>query len=270
MITDIHNHSSHSSDGSVSVGEMCAAAVKKGIDVFAITDHFEANQWGKEDYAAALTASFADIEAEKPLTALKLCSGVELGQPLEGPEAARWLLSGMKWDFVIGSLHNTMGDPDFYYMNYAAMTDDEIFFSFKKYYRELLDLAEEGDFDSLGHITYPYRYLNEARRKREILVRPESFDADAEAVLAALIRRGKALELNTGSILRTEADRELNARYFKLYRELGGELVTIGSDAHAPDRVGSGWEAACGILRDAGLLHVAFYENRQPVQVSWN
>lgn len=172
----------------------------------------------------------------------------------------------MEWDFVIGSLHNTIGDPDYYFMDYAQMTDDEIYGSFQKYYRELLDLAEQGDFDSLGHITYPYRYLNEARRQREILVRPENFDADADAVFEALIRRGKALELNTGSILRTEADRALNARYIKRYRELGGELVTIGSDAHSPDRVGSGWEAACGILRDAGLQHTAYFEKRKPFQ----
>lgn len=267
MKIDIHNHSEHSSDGHFPVRDMCQAAGEKGVGVFAITDHFEANLWDRKNYERTIPKSFSDIEAQKPLVPFKLLTGIEMGQPLEAPKAARWLLGCFQWDFVIGSLHNTSGDEDFYFVDYAAMEDDSIFYAMKKYYRELLQMAEQADFDTLAHITYPFRYLNAARQKREITVRAEQFDADADAVFEAIIRRRKSLELNTGSITRTEEDRALNIRYFRRYQELGGELVTIGSDAHCPADVGRGLEDAHGILRDAGLRYVTYYEQRMPVHV---
>jgi len=263
--TDIHNHSEHSFDGKFPVERMCRAAGEQGIDVFAITDHFEANEWGKRDYVTAISQSYSDIAEQKSRQSLILLAGIELGQQLEGPEGAAWLLSHFSWDLVIGSLHNTSGDEDFYYMDFSQMTAGEVEAAFYKYYLELLEMAEKGDFDTLAHITYPYRYLNKAREKRDIPLSPERFDQEADRIFEALISRGKALELNTGSIMRSKEDWELNRKYLKRYRALGGEYVTVGSDAHSPEHVGRGLREAESLLREAGFSRTVYYVNRQPV-----
>ncbi len=199
---DLHNHSINSMDGEFTVHEMVSAAAGKHVDVFAVTDHCEVNQWEELHLSETVPASFLQIEAEKPLTSLCLLAGVELGQPLQNPERSRWVLNRFRWDFVIGSLHNTSGDPDFYFMDFAAMSDGEIHRALKKYYSELLEMAEWGNFDTLAHITYPYRYLNAARAKREIQICAEDFDEDAAAVMKKLIEKQIALELNGSSISR--------------------------------------------------------------------
>ena len=265
---DCHNHSEFSMDAEYPVSRMLSAARDKKIKVFAVTDHCELNEWERDRLADTLPQSVKAIEAMKPSAALKLLLGVELGQPLQSIARAEKVLADYPFDMVIGSLHNNAGCPDFYFYDFASETDDEIFYLLKQYYSELLKMTEWGGFDTLAHITYPYRYLNAARRKREISVRPENFDFDADQVFKALIDRKKALEMNTSSLRRSEADLDLNIRYFKRYRDLGGELVTVGSDAHTPEQVGAGLEQAYQILADAGFQKIVYYEKREPVWVS--
>ena len=250
------------------VSHMVSAAQEKKIRVFAITDHCELNQWEKDCLAQTLPQSVETTEALKKSAGLKLLTGVELGQPLQAMERAEEVLGNYSFDIVIGSLHNNAGRPDFYFYDFVSASDDTIFHLFKLYYAELLQMVEWGRFDTLAHITYPYRYLNTARREREILVRPESFDPDADRVFEALIDSKKALELNTSSLRRSEEDLALNIRYFKRYRELGGELVTVGSDAHTPEKVGDGLDLAYKILADAGFREIVYYEKREPVKAS--
>ena len=243
---------------------MCAAAEAAGLEVFAITDHCEINCWEEHRLAREIPASVADIEAEKGDFSLRLLTGVELGQPLQDLPRTEALLDSQAFDFVIGSLHNTAGDPDFFFGDYAGLKDEEIRLWLGRYYAELLEMVRWGRFDTLAHITYPYRYLNAARKEREIAVDPAEFDVQADAVFRALIKGGIALELNATSIMRDERDCALNIRYFRRYRELGGELVTVGSDAHSPDRVGHGIAEACAILRETGFEKVVCYEERRP------
>ena len=264
MKTDLHTHSVHSFDGSSPVEALCRAAEKLDIHVLAVTDHCDVNAWEEQDCARAIAESFREIREAQDAAAsagVTLMAGVELGEALEVPDRAAWVLEQFPWDFVIGSLHNTAGDPDFYFLDPTEKTDAELTALMEKYYRELVCTAEEADFDTLAHITYPYRYLNAVRSTPFPC---EPFDGQADQVFRTLIRRGKALELNTGSILRSQWDRELNARYFRRYRELGGELVTIGSDAHRPEDVGRGLEDARTLLRQAGFVQTVWYQGRIP------
>lgn len=267
MRMDCHNHSVFSMDGQYSVRQMCEAAAAKGIDIFALTDHCDINEWEEQKLESSIPASLAAIEAEKGVWPLLLLTGVELGQPLEDLEKTNRILADPRLDMVIGSIHNIPGEPDFYFTDYRNMTDDAIFDQFKRYYQTLAQTAEWGGFDTLAHITYPYRYLNQAREEREIPVYPEMFDADADEVFKRLIANQKALELNGSSLSRSEADRALNRRYFSRYRELGGDLVTFGSDAHAPEKIGQEMQAAYAMLSECGFTQLTYYQKRQPVSL---
>lgn len=263
---DCHNHSVFSFDGSCSVEEMAAAAAKKRIGVFAVTDHCDVNEYAEQRLGERIPASLKAIHTAREHAPLRLLAGVELGQPLQDIARTEEILVLPGLDFVIGSLHNLAGEQDFYWMDYVALSDDELFFLFRRYYTELLELAEWNRFDTLAHITYPYRYLYAQKGKREFLLRPESFDPLAEQIFLILIRNQKALELNTASF-RTMEEVALNRRYLEMYRDLGGELLTFGSDAHTPDRIGAGAGMGLEMAREAGFAHFVYYEKRIPVQV---
>ena len=49
-----------------------------------------------------------------------------------------------------------------------------------------------------------------------------------------------------------------------IYKEVGGELITVGSDAHRTENVGRGVPEAYALLAQAGFRYVTLYEKRQP------
>ena len=265
MLVECHNHSAFSFDADCPVEEMAEAARQAGIGVFAITDHCEANQWEEHNLSHCFPASVAATEAAKENAGLILLTGIELGQPLQAPGRAEEALGEKRLDFVIGSLHNVSNRPDFYFIDYIGMSREELMLLFRQYYRELLEMARWGGFDTLAHIGYPYRYLNEARRKKEIDILPEYFDEEADRVLEALASRQKALELNTSRLALSAEDYRLNERYLKRFWELGGKYVTLGTDAHSPEQITNGLNEGIGLLKKTGFDKVTYYEKRKPV-----
>lgn len=266
MLVDLHTHCEYSPDSQTPLSEMLETARARGVDVYAVTDHVELHHpWQEECLTKTLPASYAAVTAAQKDAPLRLLRGIELAQPLQEPALAEGILREYEFDLVIGSVHCPEGYPDFYDMDFPNLTDADIHERLQVYYDELLRMVEWGKFDTLAHITYPYRYLNEARRMREIAVYPEQFDAAADRVFSALAERGMALELNLRSIARTPEDAALNARYFRRFRELGGERVTVGSDAHVPQDIAIQIERGYALLRNAGFREVTWYEQRHPV-----
>ena len=90
---------------------------------------------------------------------MKICTGIELGEPLQNPAAAKKVLASHPFDFVLCSLHNLTGRQDFYYIDYTEMTDGEIYGLLEEYFKDLWEMAKACDFDSLAHLTYPLRYI---------------------------------------------------------------------------------------------------------------
>ena len=86
-----------------------------------------------------------------------------------------------------------------------------------------------------------------------------------DELLKTAIRKGKALELNTKSLVVGMRDSSPGREVFKRYRELGGELITLGSDAHFPERIGACFDIAGEILKDAGFKYYCIYRKHQPV-----
>ena len=261
---DLHNHSLHSFDGSCTVSAMCEAAVSKGIGVFALTDHYEVG--GFEDINTDFDASFAqaakDVSAAKKAFApgLQLLFGIELGEPLEDVDRAHRAIAAHPFDFVLGSLHNAPGRRDFYYYD----PKDESFqlaYELECYFRGLLDIVHWGAFDSAAHITYPFRYIME--RKGE----PFDFspwDDYIDAVVKALAHKGLALEINTSGLGKTPPYIMPEARWIKRFREVGGEKITIGSDAHRTENVGLGIAAGVSVAAAAGFRYLCYFSQRKP------
>ena len=278
-LIDCHTHTSFSFDSDAPLEEMYRQAERIGLAVYAVTDHSEhCSNTPKEKLAADAFDPWAGTFREDTETALrgvmllrgrvdaspvKLLCGIELGQPLQNPEVAEEILRH-PYDMVIGSIHNISGEQDFYYLDYQAFSRAELDALLNRYFDELEAMVAWGKFDTLAHITYPFRYLAE----RGPRIAPADYDDRIEALLQKLAESGRALECNTSGLRQAIGETMPAERYLKRFRELGGEYVTIGSDAHTPADLGAGIAEGYELLRRAGFSYVTYYEQRRPVRAA--
>lgn len=264
---DCHNHSCFSNDGDTSVEVMVQSAYEKGVKYFAVTDHCDINGYEKYSLATELPLAIREISSLKHQyeeKGMRLLAGIELGQPLYDMENSKKMAALEGIDVVIGSVHQLVNEQDFYYMDFAKLSAEKINELLERYYIELFETAKTDLYDTMAHITYPYRYM----RERAMEVSYKRFDDIVADTYKYLIQAGKAIELNTSnSFVINEFDRNLIIYYLKLYRSLGGESITIGSDAHTPERICGGYDLAEMILSDIGFKYLTVYENRKAIKV---
>ncbi len=237
--------------------EICEAAVEKGITDIAITDHFECN-WRTEDellqYDAHAAYEGIMCAKEKYKGKLNLTYGIEIGQANQYPEAAASLLASHPFEFVIGSIHRFLDMPDFKYLDFKALAEDErIGEFFERYIDDLSDAVDVlPKLDTVAHLTYAGRYCALAGVRYDFT----KHFSKTEALYKKIISRDIALEINLSTVLNglgfTMPDRE----FLSLYRDCGGRLITVGTDAHFLKNVGEYIEPAFALLRDVGLRDI--------------
>lgn len=259
-IFDSHTHSDTSWDAEHSITFLCETAVKKGILGFAITDHCEINEYQSRDIGARIQQGhFEMLKARAAFgKSLMLCYGIELGQMTCDLDLTRQVLNKKPYDFVLGSLHCIRGSEDFYYMDFQ---DADPYALLEEYYGELYEIAKLNLFDSLAHITYPIRYMN---GKHHLGVDLSRMDDRIDQILRTLAQNGKALEINTSGLRGPLGEASPPLKYVKRFRELGGEFVTLGSDAHSAEELGEGIPEAMEMASQAGFSYFTFYKKRQP------
>lgn len=260
---DCHTHSTLSPDGESSPAAQLGRAVELGLYAWTLTDHCEAQAWEQEyrDRTARAWDAMCDLAQSIPAP-LCFYRGVELGQAHQNPEAARWMLDAYDYDLVIGSIHNLRRKEDFYYMKYQPDRMADVDDLLTAYWQEELELIALGLFDTLGHLTYPLRYM-EAALGRPVDLTP--YREQIDAIFQALIRGDKAMEVNTSGLRQGMARTMPDLPLLRRYRELGGRLITVGSDAHRTADLGAGVDDAMALLREAGFDAFCVYEKRQPV-----
>ena len=258
-----HLHSRCSFDAEYPLTEMCRAAKNAGITELCLTDHCDlVDEKGQPNDDFDWTAENRELlAARNAYPELTIRKGVELGQAILRPEAAEKILSEPEIDFVLGSMHDSPQGIDYYWIEYTSQA--QCLSLIEDYLQALLKLSKTDYFDSLAHLTYPLRYM---RDRAGFSVDFRSQDDLVQEILKTLVERGKALELNTsgfGSV----SQEPLPPEYIvKRYRELGGELITIGTDAHEPKNIAAGLEQGMELLRRCGFRYLTVYEKRKPLQ----
>jgi len=192
----------------------------------------------------------------------RVAEGIEIGEAIYCPEGARQLLDTLKFDFVIGSLHYVDGHPDFYYINYSTADYHALF---TPYFGELLmKHVTTADFDVMGHITYPFREM----QKQGITPPLDRYWDGISAALKVIIEKGRGIEINMSPVW-AENDPMPDLRVLRRYKELGGEILTVGSDDHkclyAPKLPKLGLEVA----KAAGFKYFTAYKGRKPEMIKF-
>lgn len=263
-VCDLHTHSKYSFDGSGTLAEYCAVARSKGINIIASTDHCDMidHPSGVAEYLESEPERIREYDrvADK-FPDIELLYGLELGNQIDMPERTAELLRDRTFDFILGSTHFLPDGSDIYELPYSNR--EEVDYMFTEYFNSELTLSRQGDFDSLAHLEYPIRYLQGKYEPTVIKYR----DIIGE-ILKELIKREKALEMNTRGTRDWQGRVELEDWVLDMYREMGGRLITIGSDAHEPNAAGSGFAEAIETLKRTEFKEYYIYRKRQPVEIS--
>ena len=203
----------------------------------------------------------ADIEsAQKKFEGqLIIRKGIELGQPMVNPELAKSILEKHEFDYVIGSVHK-IGTLTLSNVAYNAHNVEDICLN---YLDAIYELADEGDFDCLGHIDMIRLYAAKQGTPLDML----EYEDQLVPILRRVIERGKGIEINTTGFRQEISTTLPNLDLLKLYRSLGGQIVTIGSDAHCTADIGSGWSESAILAKQAGFDYVTLYEKRRPILI---
>lgn len=259
---DLHVHSHHSCDAHATMMSMAQAAHAAGLEGLAFTEHVE---WLPGDEATGFlncAAYFAELTAlrEQWEGRLEVLAGVEIGSTHLFPEETRAFLAARPWDYVLGSAHWVEGVPGWLPAGFA----DGIQAAYARYFRELVRLAREGEYDVLAHFDLVRR---DSWAQLQQTLPLEQFAADIDAALQAVVARGKGLEINTSPLGNGLAEPCPGLYILRRYRALGGEVLVFGSDAHQTQRVGQHFEAARQLALAAGFTRLARYRERR--RVGW-
>jgi len=255
---DYHVHSTYSGDGKASIGAMCARAVELGIAEIAFTEHVDNNPldqcFGRFD--PDVFSREIDEAREQFGDGLHILKGVEVGEPHLYPNEVEELLTKHTFDLVIGAVH-WVGDTIISVDAFSHLDVDALY---HRYFDEVLRMAEQSDFDVLVHLDLVKRFG--VKYLGPFQVAP--FRDQVQAILRAIIRRGMALEVNTSGLRQPCEEPFPGREILALYRELGGHLITIGSDAHRSEDVGSGLAEAAELVWAAGFDSITTYRGRVP------
>lgn len=259
-ISDCHTHTACSPDGADSAMMMCESAARLGLYGIAVTDHCECNVYRKDGYDRSVRRSYTETRRAGAAfhDRLHVFAGVELGQPMQDCTAAEDAVSSCDFDFTLASVHNIKGKVDFYDLDY---TSEDVNNLLDRYFAEIMETIEWGKFDSLAHLTYPWRYM---AGEHGIAVDRAKWAGPIDGVLRLLIKKKKALEVNTSGFRQKIGVSLPDYPIILRYRQLGGRLVTLGSDAHRWADVSAGIERGMSLLRQAGFQHFTVYQNHEP------
>lgn len=255
---DFHMHSRVSFDGHDTGLDMASAAVKAGLKEICFTDHLDYDPMGQMGSMAFDTNTYNTEYDNLEVPGLVIRRGMEFGMTVDNRAQFKEDLKRRPFDFVLGSIHFVDG-LDVYFPPYWQ--DKTISQAERRYLEATLKCVQlHDDFDVLAHLTYI------AKTTAHPAPRPVSYQEHREIIdeiLRTVAAKGKGLELNTSGMDRCGAF--LPAReYFLRFKELGGEIITVGSDSHTCSRVGQYTFDACEIFRDI-FGYVCTFQNRQPV-----
>ena len=268
MLCDFHVHTSFSADSKSPAREQIDAAIKLGMKEICITDHHDYGTGGMchLDYTLDIPAYFAALKELREEYRGRICVryGIELGLMLREREYLEDLVKTIPADFIIGSNHFIDGydvyDKNFYLDNGYETTGSDRG-AYLRFFESSLKRIQTLDcFDSLGHLDYVIRY----GPVKNANYRPEDYLDVIDEILRVLIQKGKALECNTAGFKYGLGHPHPYEEILKRYHELGGELLTIGSDGHRPHEVGGYFSEAAEILKSCGFRYYTVFHERKP------
>lgn len=269
---DMHMHTWFSTDSEACPRDMADEAVRKGLKTICFTDHFDKDdlEWGEEGIFD-VDAYFAEMQKlqEEYAGKLNIRIGIELGLRTYLKDYYEELTKKYPFDFVIGSVHNVPYKKDaegnILYTDPAAeklftdRTDKE---AYRLMMETTLENVRTSDcFQTLGHLDYVVRYGKSREKEYSYIDYADIIDE----ILKLLIEKEKGLEVNSTGLKYGLPFAHPHPDVLKRYRELGGEIITIGADAHKPEHIAYDFVKVEEILKSCGFKYYTEFFEQKPV-----
>ncbi|KJS88868.1 MAG: hypothetical protein JM58_00145 [Peptococcaceae bacterium BICA1-8] len=262
-LVDYHVHTDNSFDSGAKMMDYCQKAVEIGIKEVVFTEHFDLNSvdaglgyFNYERYSR-------EIEECRERFGHKLAikKGLELGEPhlYQQEHAIFW--GDKTFDFFLGSIH-FVGDQ-LLHRDYGDDADErEVYL---QYFEQVLATAQKGNFHSLGHLDVLKRYVPITFKKFKAL----DYEEVVREILKAVIKRCRGIELNTSGFSQGLGEPLPTIEIIQWYKELGGQIITIGSDAHHLRQLGQDLERGMEIIKNLGFPGICTYTKGEPKIISF-
>ncbi len=260
IITDHHVHSEFSGDCNTPIDDVVKRAIKLGLKEVMFTDHqdfdypsneicFELNIEEYVEKIKKLREKYKEID---------ILMGIEIGYQPNLNDKINNLLNSHPFDFVICSIHAWNGIELDTGDLFKGKTQEE---GYREYFENLKYCVENFDnCDVYGHLDFIVRYGNFENKT----LRYEDYKDIIDEILKIIINNGKGIEVNTSGLRYNLNTMHPNKDILKRYLELGGRIITIGSDAHFAEDLCSDFDKAIKELKEIGFKEITTFKNRKP------
>ncbi|MGN0343323.1 MAG: histidinol-phosphatase HisJ family protein [Roseburia sp.] len=265
MLWDTHMHTQFSGDSEASPESMIEQSIRLGLKGICFTDHLD------YDYPVDPELFLLDLDSyDKKIHALQqkyrnqlpIRFGIEIGLQPHLANRHQEVLSAHDFDFVIGSSHVVHGFDPYYPTYFEGKTEQE---AYLEYFTSILENIQAfSDFDVYGHIDYVVRYGPNKNENYSYAAYADIIDE----ILRQLIQKGRGIEINTGGFKYGLGHPNPTEDIIARYRELGGEIITIGADGHKPEHIAYDFAKVPAILKAAGFRYYTVFKNRKPEFIS--
>lgn len=261
---DFHVHTDFSEDSSAKMEDVIKGAIKAGLKEMCFTDHMDYDFGGvgldSDYFLFDIEEYFAQIAnyKEKYKDDISIKIGIELGLQPHILELCSKDIQSYPFDFAIASIH-TLERIDLVSKKYFENKTQKQ--AYEIYFKDLLYIVNNfNDYNVLGHVDIIKRYGG----YDSILPLSEYYDI-VEAILKKAIENGKGIEINTSGIRYKLGDYHPSQDIVKLYHQLGGEIITMASDAHSPQYIGYDFKNVLNYLKDIGFKYINSFDKMNPV-----
>lgn len=263
VLWDCHMHSSFSADSPTPMEDMIKQAIQTRLTGICFTEHLDPDYPktpDKLEFSLDIPSYHSQLMKLKDAykEQIEIHFGIELGLQLHLGEYFHDLLEKYPFDFVIGSSHLVHGADPYYPEFFQGRSEQR---AYMEYFESILEnLSAFDEMDTYGHLDYIVRYgPNQNKfysygRYRDIL----------DEILRKLIKKNVGLEVNTGGYHYRLGEPNPCTAIIRRYKALGGEIITIGADAHTPDKVGYAFDRAAQVLKECGFRYYTVFKGRKP------
>lgn len=260
---DYHLHTSFSADSEAPFENMVRAGMSRGLTAMCVTEHLDKDYPEEEELDFDLDMegyhrTFLEMR-ETYQKDIDLRFGIEIGLQPHLADFHRDYIKDWPFDFIIGSSHTINGYDPYYPSYYEGRTEEE---AYLEYFQSILNnLDAFSDIDVYGHIDYVVRYGPNKNKYYTY----ERYGDILDEILKKLIEKGIGIECNTGGLKYGLGHPNPCEEVLARYRQLGGEILTVGSDAHSPEHVAYDFRTAAEILKGCGFRYYTAFRERKPV-----
>lgn len=265
ITSDFHMHSSFSADSDASMEDMVKSAIRKGLKQICFTDHNDFDFPDCEEFSG--DAFLLNVDSylyellrlkEAYADRIEIYFGIEIGLMQSCLRKNILLAKSHEFDFIIASSHVCRGIDPYYPQSWNTYDPKEYM---RAYFEEMLENVKTYiGYDVYGHLDYIARYVPDSVPGFSYMDYKNLIDE----ILKEILRQEKAIELNTSGLRSAYKSTNPCKEIILRYKELGGEIITVGADAHRPEDIAAGFCEAESLLKECGFDYYATFEKRSP------